>query len=128
MSTEPDAPSNQRVIDIQTARTRVNEYLRKEEERARFFGSGLPDYRPDKAVCSLVIVDEREYDFGWTFCFNTKEYVETGNILHSLVGNEPLFVDRRDGHVYTSWVIGDDDRFLENYIEGYRSGRRSRVD
>jgi hypothetical protein len=127
MSTEPDAPSNQRVIDLQTARTRVHAYLLKQEERARFFGCGLPDYRPDRAECSLVIVDDFEYDFGWAFRFDTKKYVESGNPLDSLLDNDPLFVDRRDGHVYRSWVFGI-DRSIENYIQGNRSGRRSCVD
>jgi hypothetical protein len=99
----------------------VQEYLRKKEEGRGLFGSGLPDYRPPGPESSLVISYECEYDFGWVFRFNTREYVETGNELASLVGNLPLFVDRLDGHIYT-------DDSTESYIEGYRSDRRWRVD
>ena len=64
----------------------------------------------------MVIVDEFEYDFGWAFRFDTKKYVESGNALDSLLDNDPLFVDRRDGHVYRSWGFGIDRGISLNIV------------
>ena len=103
------------------------DYLRQCETVTNSFGSGLPDYQ-DRKKCSLVVVSEQEYDFGWVFQWNSKEYVDSGNVLDAILGNDPLIVDRRDGHIYITWVVGRDHSW-ESYLEGYRSGaRRSRVD
>ena len=124
MTQEPDAPSDQGIDDITIARERVNEYLRQREERMRAFGSGLPDYKDPEV--KLVIVAEQEYDFGWVFDYNTQKYVESGDILESLVGNVPLFVDRSDGHIYTTSGSGYS---RQEHIVEFRTGvRRHRVD
>jgi hypothetical protein len=128
MTTEANDLSQAGVADIKAARRRVNEYLQQQAERSRFVGCGLPDWedRPDDHT--LVIVAEQEYDFGWVFKWNSKKYVETGDVLEAILDNEPLIVDRSDGHIYTTWEIGRDHSW-EDYLEGYRSGvRRHRED
>lgn len=40
-----------------------------------------------------------EIDEGWVFFFNTREFVETGNLSSQLAGNGPLFIDR-DGRIH----------------------------
>jgi hypothetical protein len=123
MTGEADSPSGQGIIDITIARESVNEYFRQEAERMRSFGAGLPDYKDPEV--NLLIVAEREYDFGWVFDFNTRKYVESGDILESLLGNGPLIVDRNDGHIYT---IPGSGSSREEYIAEFRAGSRRRVD
>jgi len=121
MTGESDSPSGQE-IDISIARERVNEYLRQEAERMRSFGSGLPTYKDSEV--NLVIVAETEYDFGWVFDFNTRNYVESGDILETLVGNGPLIVDRSDGHIYTVPGCGPS---RDEYIAEFGSGSSRRT-
>lgn len=50
-----------------------------------------------------------ESDFGWIFFYNSKEFIETGNPISSLVGNGPIFV-KHDGTVHdlpsaTGWEV-----------------------
>lgn len=119
------SPSEQGIIDITSARKLVNEYLRKAEDEMRFFGSGLPDYKePD---VNLVIVAEQEFDFGWMFNYNTKKYVESGDMFQCLLGNVPLFVDRMDGHLYLAGIGSGCP--MEEHIKTFRRGDlRQRVD
>ena len=86
------------------------------------FGSALPGYK-SRPKHELVIVKELEYDFGWVFFWNTKEFTESGDHRHALVGNAPLIVDRNDGQLY---VTGTAHR-LGYYIEEHRKGKRRPV-
>jgi len=87
------------------------------------FGSALPDY-PQRQKHSLVVVTVREYDFGWVFLWNTKEYVDTGNTLDAVLDNEPLIVDRGDGQLYAAGTALS----LEDCVEEFRNGTRRRAD
>lgn len=47
------------------------------------------------------IIEERtiEMPWGWIFFWNTRLYLETGDLEHALIGMPPLCVDRRQGSV-----------------------------
>ena len=109
--------------DLTTARERVTEHLRQMETRKHSFASALPGHK-DRPKHHLVVVSEREYDFGWVFFYNTKEYVDSGDPVLGLVGNAPLIVDRTDGQLYVTGTA----HHLEHYIEEYRQGTRRRAD
>lgn len=68
----------------------------------------------------LVITDIQEHDFGWVFFYNSKEFVESGKIMHKLAGNAPLIVDRNDGHIYVTGTA----RPLTDYIDDFRNGKK----
>lgn len=40
-----------------------------------------------------------ERDFGWVFFYESKRYLESGNVKDRLVGNSPFIVLREDGNV-----------------------------
>ena len=111
------------MIDLSTARQRIEQHLRQMEARMNSFGSALPGYQ-DRPKLHLVLVSEQEYDFGWVFCYNTKEYMESKNIRHAIAGNAPLIFDRRDGLIYVTGTAFP----LDHYIEEYRKGVRRRAD
>ena len=50
----------------------------------------------------LVVMDDKtvERAVGWVFFFQSKRFVETGDINDSIVGNGPILVDKRDGSVH----------------------------
>ena len=50
---------------------------------------------------SYVIVEKFtiEKHFGWVFFYNSKRYLETGNISDAIAGNGPVFVNRLNGRV-----------------------------
>lgn len=49
--------------------------------------------------CALVPSETREVEQGWLFFFNTAEFVQSRDPMHSLAGNGPFLV-LRDGRVH----------------------------
>ena len=96
------------------------ELLRRAEARSGSFGSGLPGHR-ERPKHHFVIVEEREYEFGWAFFWNTKEFMDSGDHRHALVGNAPIIVDRSDGQLYVTGTALS----WEHYLKEYRSGKRN---
>jgi len=64
----------------------------------------------------LTILEDRitETQRGWSLPYNTKRFLETGNVTDGLVGNGPLFVDRESGNVYVLPSAG-----FKRWIEAY---------
>lgn len=49
----------------------------------------------------LQITHQEKLSDGWIFCFQSKEYIETGNISAQLAGNGPFLVDKDTGELHT---------------------------
>jgi hypothetical protein len=65
----------------------------------------------------LLIIDEYiEFDEGWVFAYQTKEYVETGNEDLVLYGNGPIIVAKENGKVFRGGTAYD----IEHYIEEFK--------
>lgn len=49
----------------------------------------------------FVIVENltMERQFGWIFFYDSKKYLETGNINDAIAGNGPIFVNKHDGKI-----------------------------
>ena len=50
----------------------------------------------------FVLLDEETVakPYGWIFWYNTRKYLETGNIMDATPGNAPFVVDNTDGNVH----------------------------
>ena len=70
----------------------------------------------------LQIIEEAtiEVAFGWVFSYNTKEYLDTGNIMYALAGNAPLILDRQDGSIHETGTALP----IEHYIKQYKEARQ----
>ncbi|OLU16550.1 hypothetical protein BVH01_08125 [Pseudomonas sp. PA1(2017)] len=53
-----------------------------------------------RASTSLVVTHYEESPEGWLFCFNSKEYVDTGDFSSQLVGDGPVLVDKDTGEMH----------------------------
>jgi Immunity protein 35 len=74
------------------------------------------------AGLELALRDDRtiERDFGWIFFYNSKSYVESGDIKNALAGNAPIVVTKIDGRLHETSTT----RPLEDYLSkftGYRA-------
>ncbi|WP_321818698.1 MULTISPECIES: YrhB domain-containing protein [unclassified Paraburkholderia] len=49
-----------------------------------------------------VVMDDKtiEKSYGWVFIFNSKKYLETGNMLYALGGNGPIVVEKETGKIH----------------------------
>ena len=57
----------------------------------------------------------REEDFGWVFFFNTRAYVETGDINDALGGNGPLLVDAKSGKLLEAGTAHPTEHYVAVY-------------
>lgn len=110
------------MIDSKAAYDLVSEYLAKLECDMNDFGSALPNHKDEPHV-HLAVSEVAEYDFGWVFYYNAKEFLETNDIEYALTGNAPLIVDRKDGQLYVTGTAHP----IEHYLDQYRKGIRTRA-
>jgi hypothetical protein len=78
----------------------------------------------EEAECEVVIVDSAtiERAFGWVFFYQSREYVETGDFAHRLVGNAPLIVNRLTGEVRSTGTAHPTEYYLTEYEASLSSG------
>ncbi|MGK4593561.1 YrhB domain-containing protein [Amycolatopsis sp. w19] len=66
------------------------------------------EIRPEHAL-ELVIVKCAEDEEGWAFSYNSRAFVEDGDIVSSLVGNGPIIVPRSGAAPYIGSMFGRSD-------------------
>lgn len=90
------------MIDYETAKQNAIEYINK--------GSSRADHE------ALIIDDltiEKEY--GWIFFYNSRIYLETGNIHYSFIGNAPFIVEKEDGSFHYTGTARDTEYYITQY-------------
>lgn len=110
------------VIDFDIAQRVVTERLAHMEREMQDFGSALPGDK-EKPFTQLSVAKVIEYDFGWAFVYNTKQYLDTDDIEYALVGNAPFIVDKADGELYVTGTA----RPLAHYVDEFRNGFKHRA-
>ena len=83
------------------------------------YGSALPGHA-NRTSTELVVTIEEEFDDGWMFGYNTREFVEDGNPVAMLAGNYPLFIARLDGAVHSTA-----DPEYRHYLDQLKERRRA---
>ncbi len=110
------------MVTKEAADEAISAHLKLMEREMDNFGSALPENK-DRPPHRLAVSRVDEYDFGWVYFWNSKRFIETGEIQYALVGNAPIIVDRSDGKLYWTGT----SRRTEFYVEEFRSGNRSPV-
>ena len=59
----------------------------------------LIEAKLDQAEVKLAIVSDVAVDYGWVFFWNSQNYLETGDIMQSLLGNGPYLVNKFDNTI-----------------------------
>lgn len=73
------------------------------------------EYIKDSDV-PLQITLEGEFSEGWFFCYDSKEFVETGEFSARLAGNAPFLIDRDSGELYTLGTAQPLEEYLKDYV------------
>jgi hypothetical protein len=94
------------MLDYSTAESIMKQYVASQAGHDREF-----------AVMQTLTI---ERPFGWVFFYNSKQFLETGDISQALVGNAPLIVDRADGSVHVTGTAEPIEHYLKEY-EAQRS-------
>lgn len=70
---------------------------------------------------NLVLLLEAtiEFEFGWVFFYQSKEFVETGEIGEMLGGNSPIIVNKEVGIVSVTGTAYPIDKYIAEYKAKY---------
>ncbi|QMJ01813.1 hypothetical protein HVY04_01290 [Citrobacter freundii] len=74
------------------------------------------------ADAPVVITLHGRFAEGWFFCFESREYLETGDNAARLAGNAPFIIDKDIGEIFdlgTAWP-------LEKYLKDYEESKKTR--
>jgi len=65
---------------------------------------------------ALAILDDAtiECEFGWAFSYQTRSFIESGDVMDTLVGNGPLFVTR-EGTMFETGTAEPAETYVENF-------------
>ncbi|MES1225024.1 MAG: YrhB domain-containing protein [Bacteroidota bacterium] len=68
---------------------------------------------------NLVILHEHtmEFELGWVFFYQTKEYVETRDILQMINDNAPLIINKKDGTIHITGTAYPIEKYIRDYIK-----------
>lgn len=75
------------------------------------------EYLRQRGWDDFVIGDDSiiEEDFGWIFQYQSAEFLRTGNIYESFLGNAPVLVDRENGVIQSTGTELGIDYFIKVY-------------
>lgn len=79
---------------------------------------------------NFVIIEHltREEPFGWVFAWNDKRYIESGNDIYAISGNQPVVVLRENGLVQylpsVPWKKNVDAR-IKAFSENWKTRKSS---
>ncbi len=69
----------------------------------------------------LVINDKTiEKAFGWIYFYNSKKFLETGNIIYRLAGNGPIVVDKETGAIIPLGTNKPVATLIEEYEKNWK--------
>ncbi len=74
----------------------------------------------------LQILEEKtlEFEFGWVFFYQSKKFIETGNLLFALGGNAPLIVDKYIKEIFRTGTAYPIEKYLDDYLIKHYNGLR----
>ncbi|TWV99441.1 YrhB domain-containing protein [Chitinophaga pinensis] len=70
----------------------------------------------------LIIIDEYtiEFEYGWAFFYQTKKFIETGDIFDAIVVGA-LIVNKFTGNLFETGTARTAEEYIEEYVEECRS-------
>ena len=75
----------------------------------------------EQASVPAEITYEGEFSDGWFFCYESKEFMETGESSAQLVGNCPILVDKYTGELVYLGTAQHPDDSVQDYLTKKRS-------
>ena len=67
---------------------------------------------------TLKLIDSEtiEKPFGWVFFYNSKKYLETGELREMLAGNAPFIVDKNNGEIHETGTEKPIDEYILDFV------------
>jgi hypothetical protein len=78
-----------------------------EDDARRVAVSVLNSRYPEFAAGEWVISGVEEFDAAWAFSYNSRDFLDTGDVTHSLAGNGALVVPKSGDEPWFAWSGAD---------------------
>ena len=75
----------------------------------------------------LLLENVIEFELGWVFFYQSKEFIDTGNILEMLGGNAPFIVNNRTGDIYVTGTSHPIEKYIADYLKSHDGSIKSDV-
>jgi hypothetical protein len=70
-------------------------------------------YNPtDYAVLEIETIEK---EWGWVFFYQSKKYIETGELQYMLLGNAPYIVNRKTGELVSTGTAYPIEQYIKEY-------------
>ena len=69
----------------------------------------------DDADLPVVITLHGRFSQGWYFCFEAREFLETGDEAARLAGNAPFIIDKDSGEIHSLGTAKPLEEYLQDY-------------
>lgn len=63
----------------------------------------------------VVITLHGRFSEGWFYCYQSREYLETGDFSAQLAGNAPFIIDKDNGEIHSLDTAYPLDKYLLDY-------------
>lgn len=70
----------------------------------------------------LKLLEEstKEFELGWVFFYQSKEFVETGEIFSSLAGNGAIIVNKYDSSIHQTGSAHPVEHYINEYLRSVK--------
>lgn len=92
------------MINLAQAQSIAEEYIKSIENK-------------EKYKLLLLLEETIEFEFGWVFFYQSKEYIFTQNIMEALGGNAPIIVNKFDESIEVMGTGEPIQFYIDKYIK-----------
>lgn len=69
----------------------------------------------DDDQCVVLEEETIEKEWGWVFFYQSKKYIETGDIGEMLAGNAPYIVNKKNGQLHVTGTAEDIEYYISEF-------------
>ena len=70
-----------------------------------------------KHILQLQLERTIEFELGWVFFYQSKDYIETGNFMKSLIGNAPIIINKKTGSIKVTGTAHHINKYIIRYFQ-----------
>lgn len=86
-----------------------------EDEARAVAAATMEPFQREGFEIAILDGETMEYDFGWVFFYQSKAFMESGNISLALAGNAPVVVTRKDGKAHITGTALPLEQYLARF-------------
>jgi hypothetical protein len=70
-----------------------------------------------KSILQLQLERTIELELGWVFFYQTKAYIETGDVMKALIGNAPIIINKQTGAIHVTGTAHRINHYIIKYFQ-----------